>query len=87
MNIMKDLMEGQCQSLERAIRICLHKSEKKGGQQHMNPEDLATLLTMSYLGLMGKAIGCDSIHNIEENERAIDDMVESIFASSKNRVS
>jgi len=83
----EDLIENQCQSIEKAIKICLNRSEKRGGLQHKDPESLSTLLTMSYLGLMAKAIASDDIHNVEENERAIDDMVDLIFAKAKNRVS
>lgn len=74
-------LEGQYNAVERALRICLSKTQKKGGK-HRNSDSLSTVLTLSYIGFLAMAFTDNTINNVAQNEKKIDEMVDVILSAA-----
>lgn len=77
-----EFLKGQYNSIERTLRICLKKTQKKEGGKHRSPDSLSTLLTLSYMGFLAKAFTDNTINNVEQNEKKIDEMVDLILSGT-----
>ena len=77
-----EFLRGQYDSIERSVSVCLKKTQKKEGGKHRDTDSLSTLLTLSYMGFLAKAFNNNTINNIEQNEKKIDEMVDLILSIS-----
>lgn len=73
------LLKSQCNSIEKAIRICLKKAQKKEERRYQNLDSVSTLLTLSHIGLIYKAFSNNTINNVDQNKETIDKMVDFIL--------
>ena len=76
-----EFLRGQYDSIE-GCKVCLKKTQKKEGGKHRDTDSLSTLLTLSYMGFLAKAFNNNTINNIEQNEKKIDEMVDLILSIS-----
>ncbi|HHW01851.1 MAG TPA: hypothetical protein GXX35_03415 [Thermoanaerobacterales bacterium] len=73
---MDNFAEEQIEQVERSVRICLKRREKKGADFKTKPEVLSGLMTLSYFGILFKSLLKGDAQNFKSGEKEIDEMVD-----------
>ncbi|MDN5300867.1 MAG: hypothetical protein PWQ60_381 [Thermoanaerobacteraceae bacterium] len=71
-----DFVDEQIEQVERSVRIYLKRKEKKGTNFKTKPEIISGLMTLSYFGILSKALLKGDKGNFKSGEKEIDEMVD-----------
>jgi hypothetical protein len=79
-----NFVEEQYRQVERSIRICLKRKEKKGENFKVKPEIMSNLLALSYFSTLFRALLSGNIKDFKAGESEIDGMVDFLFNEFKS---
>ncbi len=75
----KKLIRNHFDNIEREVRLCLEKQDKKNLKFKMNIKALSKFITFLYFETLYSAFMDGSIKNITRTEREIDNLVDFFF--------